>query len=535
MSPKTSCSADRLIALAAVLLLSGGIGLARNKYEKWLQEEVVWIISEAEKKAFKKLEDDESREGFIEEFWRRRDPTPSTERNEYKEEHYRRLVFANEMFREGIPGWKTDRGRVFILHGTPDNESFSKSRSQISPTREIPSTARNPNTIVWSYHQIPDAKYYRGEIRLVFQPSGGMNRQSFVMGESKTAQDRAEELSRRFFPASDPNWFEADVRYRLVMAGPPAVINARGAELPNSGLGEFSRYLDDIFRSPGELLEERERERERRAAVAKELAVVDANVGFEPLEVALSCQAFWRGPGQWWLPLEITGGVADLGAERFDIYAALLDGDGQVFDEFVDSAQWDGAAAGPREAQELRYSNFFTAPSGDFLLRTVVRGGESRRTGITEQPVKLTEAAPVKVKLGGLLLTNRMELVPEGTSIQGGELGEGIVFERVRLRPSRLDRFRPDSYLFLYFQLWLPRESPGARVSVTFIREGRVVKRSKPRQVKRTQANLAEYGSAFPLEDLDPGRYVVQVQAIDHASRSYVIRRASFGLEPSPE
>jgi GWxTD domain-containing protein len=89
-------------------------------YKKWLNEDVVWIITDEERAAFKQLSNDEERDNFIEAFWQRRDPTPDTEENEYKEEHYRRIAYANEHFAAGIPGWKSDRGRIYIMYGAAD-------------------------------------------------------------------------------------------------------------------------------------------------------------------------------------------------------------------------------------------------------------------------------------------------------------------------------------------------------------------------------------------------------------------------------
>jgi GWxTD domain-containing protein len=89
-------------------------------YKKWLNEDVVYIITDEEKKAFKVLQTDEEREAFIEQFWFRRDPTPDTEENEYREEHYRRIAYANDNFASGIPGWKADRGMIYIKYGAPD-------------------------------------------------------------------------------------------------------------------------------------------------------------------------------------------------------------------------------------------------------------------------------------------------------------------------------------------------------------------------------------------------------------------------------
>jgi GWxTD domain-containing protein len=89
-------------------------------YRKWLNEDVAYIITDEERAAFKRLQTDEEREQFIEQFWLRRDPTPDTIENEFKEEHYRRIAYANEHYASGIPGWKTDRGRIYITYGPPD-------------------------------------------------------------------------------------------------------------------------------------------------------------------------------------------------------------------------------------------------------------------------------------------------------------------------------------------------------------------------------------------------------------------------------
>src|ERR1039457_460501 len=89
-------------------------------YRKWLDEDVRWIITDQERSAFMQLSNDEERDQFIEAFWQRRDPTPDTEENEFKEEHYRRIAYANEHYAAGIPGWKTDRGRMYIVFGPAD-------------------------------------------------------------------------------------------------------------------------------------------------------------------------------------------------------------------------------------------------------------------------------------------------------------------------------------------------------------------------------------------------------------------------------
>lgn len=92
-----------------------------SAYRKWLDEDVRWIITDQEKKAFLSLSNDEERDAFIENFWRRRNPNPDSPENEFREEHYRRIAYANEHYAAGKPGWMTDRGHIYIAFGPPDS------------------------------------------------------------------------------------------------------------------------------------------------------------------------------------------------------------------------------------------------------------------------------------------------------------------------------------------------------------------------------------------------------------------------------
>ena len=110
-----------------VMLCSSGFafGEARQsqlgaEYSKWLNEDVRWIVTDQERTDFLKLENAKARDEFIREFWERRNPTPGTGHNSFKDEHYRRLAFANEHFAARTPGWTTDRGHIYIFYGPPD-------------------------------------------------------------------------------------------------------------------------------------------------------------------------------------------------------------------------------------------------------------------------------------------------------------------------------------------------------------------------------------------------------------------------------
>ena len=124
-------------------------------YKKWLNEDVGYIITDEERKAFKRLSTDDEREQFIEQFWLRRDPTPDTEENEFKEEHYRRIAYANEHFASGIPGWKTDRGRMYIVYGPPDEiDSHPSGGTYDRPIEEGGGTTSTFPFEDWTYRYI---------------------------------------------------------------------------------------------------------------------------------------------------------------------------------------------------------------------------------------------------------------------------------------------------------------------------------------------------------------------------------------------
>src|SRR5262245_15315193 len=90
-----------------------------NILHRWLDQDAAYIITDEERTAFKGLQTDEEREQFVEQFWLRRDPTPDTVENEYRDDHYTRITIANERYAAGVSGWKTDRGRIYILYGEP--------------------------------------------------------------------------------------------------------------------------------------------------------------------------------------------------------------------------------------------------------------------------------------------------------------------------------------------------------------------------------------------------------------------------------
>ena len=145
----------RCSVLVVVIVLTVQYGTAKQnqssvlapEYQKWLDEDVRWLISAPEKKEFFKLTTDEQRDHFVVEFWERRNPNAGSKENTFKEEHYRRIAFTNEHFAASVPGWKTDRGHVYIVYGPPD--SIVKD----------PSAGTTPAQELWNYRHIQGSAY----------------------------------------------------------------------------------------------------------------------------------------------------------------------------------------------------------------------------------------------------------------------------------------------------------------------------------------------------------------------------------------
>jgi GWxTD domain-containing protein len=127
----------------------------KGPYKKWVDEDVRWIITDQELKAFKSLSNDEEREAFIEQFWQRRNANPESPENEFREEHYRRIAYANEHFAAGKPGWRTDRGHMYIAYGKPDSiDSHPSGGSYDRPMDEGGGTTSTFPFEIWHYRYI---------------------------------------------------------------------------------------------------------------------------------------------------------------------------------------------------------------------------------------------------------------------------------------------------------------------------------------------------------------------------------------------
>src|SRR3984885_13953959 len=171
----------------------------KGGYKTWLNQDVVWIITDEEAKAFKALSNDEERDAFIEQFWLRRNPNPDSPENEFREEHYRRIAYANEHYAAGKPGWKTDRGHIYISFGKPDSiDSHPSGGSYERPMDEGGGETSTFPFEVWHY------RYLEGigdNIDIEFVDT-------CMCGEYKATIDRSEKDALKHVPGAGLTQYE---------------------------------------------------------------------------------------------------------------------------------------------------------------------------------------------------------------------------------------------------------------------------------------------------------------------------------------
>lgn len=511
----------RILTVVVGIFFSSGMVHGEDRYERWLEEEVNWIIGKDEKKRFEALSSDEEKERFVEQFWDDRDPFEGTPENAYKEEHYKRLKYVNEHFREGnVPGWRTDRGRIYIIHGAPVSRRLEQ------------------DIEYWSYPGNPYAEYYRGPLTLVFE-RGGSTFQQRAISESRQGQSQLGIYGRG--ARNTDIMTNASPRFRLVRAGPG--LGTGGAVLTSSG--ETDRYIGDMFRSPGDILDEQRRDQERRREVWKTLTEnVSAEVTYGDLECELAAAQFYRGreslvvfevmvrPDQ----LRFSREGAGVESAKLDTFCEILDAADQyqldLLDDTVILARH--SESDHASAEVAAFSDRFRVPPGEYLLRCLLQDVESRKVGETRLQASVPEPDLESVSMSSLLLT---QSVQETATLTESEADEALLFQNLRFPSKPTSVVAPSEPVYLFFEVY---EMPGAASDSRFLFDYRLYNQEQvflkvPLQELRGWQTGRRVSQAlqFDLSKLPGGEYTFLVKVVDAVSRIHSMKLASFRVRES--
>jgi GWxTD domain-containing protein len=206
-----------LSCVAALAVQSNEEKGAAKYYDKWLNQDVLYIISDDEREVFAKLKTPEEREQFIEQFWERRNPNPGKGGNEFREEHYRRIAYANAKYASGIPGWKTDRGRTYIMFGEPaEIEDHAGGGNYVRPNYEGGGSTNTYPFQIWRYRHIDEVgddveiefvdQSWTGQYKMVMNP-WEKDMLLNVDGTGQTLRERLGQAQRNYRPGLHPGFY----------------------------------------------------------------------------------------------------------------------------------------------------------------------------------------------------------------------------------------------------------------------------------------------------------------------------------------
>ncbi|HSR49958.1 MAG TPA: GWxTD domain-containing protein [Acidobacteriota bacterium] len=535
-------------------------------YQKWLEQDVPYIISQREKKEFASLESDQQRERFIERFWKRRDPDPSTVINEFREEHFRRIEYANRRFdREGKPGWRTARGRAYIIHGPPDNVSYyygSQQRVVVrNPTDILNQTGTaqpiidvefpTPDSETWIYRYLPSATSYRSNFTVIFarmDPSELYTMQKIIAtvgNDDDLNRRRRRDLAiKRFIQNRD--YMRND--YHVVYAGEPLF-----SDLSDFLINVFDPYMSgridrfDIIRAQadldlpsGEVLEERQKRRRQ----MEELVESRLYVGVLPVQVGYAYLRSFGGHVN--IPLHVQIGLeTDPRPSEVDLLAELVDGEGQVAAQFQDrvrSLDKDEALS-----RQVSYQSRLAAPPGAYRFRVVVSDIENKLIGIWEKDIEVPRLKVEGFEASELVLVEEVihrDEFQRRTHTRSRR--DWILYGRQN--PLRLDdwifvpsvdqRFRRRQNLTTLVEVYNPsldsQERPQVALQAICLKEGhQPVAATEIKELSYLtgdNSDIIVYALSFPLKSLDPGEYDVMVEITDQPTGRSLRKTAPFRI-----
>ncbi len=503
-------------------------------YKKWLDEDVVYIITDEERAAFKQLSNDEERDNFIEAFWQRRDPTPDTEENEYKEEHYQRIAYANEHFAAGVPGWKTDRGRIYIVFGKPDEiESHPSGGTYERPMDEGGGETSTFPFEDWRYRYIEGIGQ---EVIVEFVDS-------CMCGEYHMTMDRSEKDALLMTPNAGLTMWE-----QMGMANKSQRFSGGGME--RLGLGPQSSMLQT-------------KEFDRLDQFAKlQMApkvkftdleeAVNSKVILNPMPFDVKVDYVKVTSDTVLVPIVIQMKNRDItfvnkdGIQRgtVNIFARLSTLTGKIVQTFEDTVQVDvPAELLPKTAENASvYPKALPLRPGLYKLNIAVKDVNGDRKGVWSRSIRVPEYSDDKLSTSSLIVADLMEPVPT-KAIGSGNFVIGTTKVRPRVPPAdgKPATFKRDKDQNLNF--WMQVYNLGVdekthKPSATFEYDVTNVATNKS-VVQKTESTdtMGNVGDQVTLQksikaaNLQPGIYKMQIKVNDNISKQTVDPSITFAVE----
>ncbi len=408
----------------------------KDVYKRWLENDVAPIITDAERKAFKALTTDEERENFIATFWSRRDPNPDTEENEYRDQYYERIAYANEHFTSGIPGWKTDRGRIYIAWGKPDSiESHPSGGGYTRPSYEGGGDTTTYPFEIWFYRHL-DGVGDGLEIEFV-DPTGS--------GEYRLARDANEKDALATVPGAG------------LTTAQQLGLEQKGDAL--SGRASYQREQDTIFRRM-EIQKGLMSPPAVKFSDLQQLAGGDSGTLFDkdPLKFDVRIDFFRQSDDRIITAFTVQTSNKDLQFEdvgglqqaTMNIFGKITAVSGKRSGIFEDSVTTNATTEELSEARDRKsiYQKAIALTPGTYKVDVVVRDVKTGNKGLVNMGFVVPKYDDKKLSTSSMILTSKLR------STTDRDIGQMFVIGNAKVIPNLSGTYKAGQEVGIYLQIY---------------------------------------------------------------------------------
>lgn len=492
-------------------------------WRKWLNEDVTYIITDEEKTAFKRLANDEEREQFVEQFWLRRDPTPDSQENEYKEEHYRRIAYTNERFASGIPGWKTDRGRIYITFGPPDElEDHPSGGTYERPIEEGGGTTSTFPFQKWRYRWIEGIGQ---DIIIEFVDTT-------MTGEFRMTMDPSEKDALLMVPNAGLTLYE-----QMGMASK----TDRFSRTDGTRLGTGNMPLP-MRMNQFERLQQFARLQKPPAVKFKDLeAQVNSKIIFNilPMKVKIDYVKVTNANVMSYVTIQFEKKDLQYKTEgqiskaMINVYARITSMSRRVVNVWEQPVVLETPAEFLQQASvgQALYQNAVPLPPGRYRLNVVAKDVVGGNMNNYEVALDVPHYEDEKLGNSSIILADQIEKVPTK------QIGTGqFVIGTSKVRPRIDNTFRRDEKMGIYLSLYnfTPDEKtqkPAGTIEYEVVKEGgaKVFEFTEEvAAVPSASATQVTIEKLLPLKSLEPGKYKLNMKVTDKNSSQVLTPSTSF-------
>jgi len=495
-------------------------------YKKWLSEDVIYIITDSERKAFLQLQTNEEREQFIEEFWQRRNPDPDSVDNPVKEEHYRRIAYTNEHYASGVAGWRTDRGRIYIMYGKPDDlESHTQGETWNRPLDQGGGQTQTYAYEDWTYHYIEGI----GEnVELEFvDPSG--------TGEFRLTTDPSEKDAMLYVPGAGLTLAEQQGQSSKAAR----FTNTDGTHMAPSPYGARSSNLDEFSRLELEAkiwtppavkfkdLEEVVSSRIVRDQIKFDYRFDFLRVAGDTVLVPITIQI----PNNQ-LSYQSKDGVHTATLNLFARVSSLSGRTVQTFEDTIRKDFPDSLLQGSLRSSSI-YQKAVPLRPGLYRLDVVLKDTTSNNVGVVNARLAVPPFDDDKLQASTLILAD--EISP----VASKDIGLGMfVIGSMKVRPKLDQSFLATQPIGVYFQIYNLKiddstHKNNASIEIKILQGDQAVK-----QVVQSSEQLHQQGEqltvqeSVPAQTLPPGKYRLEIKTTDAVANQSITRTADFTVTP---